>query len=131
MRLIDADKLSKEIVNTPTRYEDDGIDARCGIACRQNEILDIIDRQPIVAQWHKLIFIPLTEGEKESYDYEGLSDFIEGLPEYGEEVLVTNGTNVWIDSFDEDGYGVWLSGTDDNIDGVIAWMEIPPYKEQK
>lgn len=84
-----------------------------------------------IPQWHKLIFIPLTEDEKESYDYEGLSDFIEGLPEYGEEVLVTDGTNVWIDSFDEDGYGVWLSGTDDNIDGVIAWMEIPPYKEQK
>ena len=84
-----------------------------------------------ILQWHKLIFIPLTEDEKESYDYEGLSDFIEGLPEYGEEVLVTDGTNVWIDIFADINDCVYLSGTDDDIDGVIAWMEIPSYKEEQ
>lgn len=128
MRLIDADKLIKEIVNTPTRYEDDGIDARCGIACRQNEILDIIDRQPIVAQWHKLIFRPLTLEEKEFHP--DWTEFVENLPEFGEEVLVTDGISVWVDSFDMD-YWVYLSGTDSDIDDVIAWMELPPYKEQK
>lgn len=127
MRLIDADKLIKTIVNTPTRYEDDGIDARCGVAHRQNEILNIIDRQPIVARWHKLIFRPLTEDEKEFYP--NCTEYVENLPDYGEEVLVTDGKNVWIDSFDEDDY-VYLSGTGNDIDGVIAWMELPePYKE--
>lgn len=129
MRLIDADKLIKEIVNTPTRYEDDGIDARCGIACRQNEILDIIDRQPIVAQWHKLTFRPITLEEKEFHP-----DWIEigeNLPNFNEDVFVTDGTDVWVDSFDEDDDGLWLSGTDNEIDVIVAWMEIPPYKENQ
>lgn len=84
-----------------------------------------------IPQWHKLIFIPLTEDEKESYDYEGRSDFIEGLPEYGEEVLVTDGKAVWVDCFDDIDECVYLSGTDDEIDGVIAWMELPSYKEEQ
>jgi hypothetical protein len=84
-----------------------------------------------IPQWHKLIFIPLTEDEKESYDYEGRSDFIEGLPEYGEEVLVTDGKAVWVDRFDDIDECVYLSGTDDEIDGVIAWMEMPSYKEEQ
>lgn len=128
MRLIDADKLIKEIVNTPTRYEDDGIDARCGIAHRQSEIIDIIDKQPIFAQWHKLIFRPLTDEEKEFYpDY---TEIIENLPEFDEEVLVTDGVSVWVDSFDMDEC-VYLSVTDYDIDGVVAWMEIPSYKEEQ
>lgn len=122
MRLIDADKLIKEIVNTPTRYEDDGIDARCGIACRQNEILDIINRQPIVAQWHKLIFRQLTNEEKECY--EDLTEIVENLPNFNEDVFVTDGANIWVDTFEKD-------DEIDEIDELIAWMEIPPYKEQK
>lgn len=129
MRLIDADKLIKEIVNTPTRYEDDGIDARCGIACRQNEILDIIDRQPIVAQWHKLTFRPLTDDEKELY-FDGV-EIAENLPDFGEEVFVTDGANIWTDSFDDIDDCLYLSGTDDDIGGAVAWMEIPPYKEEQ
>lgn len=130
MRLIDADKLIKEIVNTPTRYEDDGIDARCGIAHRQSEIIDIIDKQPIVAQWHKLTFRPLTDEEKEEYANQEWTYMIDGLPEFGEEVLVTSGKYVWVDSFDIDDF-VYLSGTDNDIDGVVAWMEIPSYKEEQ
>ena len=128
MRLIDVDKLIKEIVNTPTRYEDDGIDARCGIACRQSEILDIIDRQPIVPQWHKLTFRPLTLEEKEFYP--DWTEIVENLPDFDKDVLVTDGANVWVDSFDVDDC-VYLSGTDSNIDGVIAWMELPSYKENQ
>jgi hypothetical protein len=125
MRLIDTDKLIKEIVNTPTRYEDDGIDARCGIAHRQSEILDIIDKQPIVAQWHKLTFRPLTLEEREIYP-SGI-ELVENLPSYGEEVLVTDGVDIWIDTFDMDDC-LYLSGADDEIDGIIAWMELPSYK---
>nr|DAW31477.1 MAG TPA: hypothetical protein [Caudoviricetes sp.] len=129
MRLIDADKLIKEIVNTPTRYVDDGIDARCGIAHRQSEIIDIIDKQPIMAQWRKLIFRPLTDEEKEFYPE--CTEFIKNLPDYNEDVLVTDGISVWVDSFDMD-EGVYLSGTDYDIDGVVAWMEIPgPYEEEQ
>ena len=128
MRLIDADKLTKEIVNTPTRYEDDGIDARCGIAHRQSEILDIIDRQPIVAQWHKLIFRPITLEEKEFYP--DCTEIIENLPEFDKEVLVTNGVSVWVDVFCMD-ERVDLSMIDYEISGVVAWMEIPSYKEEK
>lgn len=54
---------------------------------------------------------------------------IENLPEYNEDVLVTNGIRIWVDSFDEDTNGVYLSGTDGEIDGVTAWMPLPnPYK---
>ena len=127
MRLRDADKLIKEIVNTPTRYEDDGIDARCGIAHRQSEILDIIDRQPIVAQWHKLIFRPTTLEEKEfDPDWE---EVVENLPEFDKDVLVTNGTSVWVDRFDIDEF-LYLSESGYEVDGVISWMEILPYKEK-
>lgn len=37
----------------------------------------------------------------------------------------------WVDSFDEDDDGLWLSGTDNEIDVIVAWMEIPPYKEEQ
>ena len=34
---------------------------------------------------------------------------VENLPDYGEEVLVTDGENVWIDSFDEAvGFSDWI-----------------------
>lgn len=122
MRLIDADKLIKEIVNTPTRYEDDEIDAWCGIAYRQNEILDIIDAQPVVLQWHKLIFRPLTNEEKECY--EDLTEIVENVPNFNEDVFVTDGANIWVDTFEED-------DEFDEIDMIVAWMEIPPYKEEQ
>jgi hypothetical protein len=125
MRLIDADKLIKEIVNTPTRYEDDGIDARCGIAYRQSEILDIIDRQPIVEQWHKLTFRPITLEEKEFHP--DWTEIVENLPNLNEEVLVTDGTNIWVDGFEMDDF-LCLSMSGYEVDGVVAWMEIPPYK---
>ena len=77
----------------------------------------------IIPEWNKLIFRNLTPEEEKEYAY-----MVENLPDYGEEVLVTDGESVWIDSFDEDDY-VYLSGTDGEIDGVTAWMPLPnPYK---
>jgi hypothetical protein len=79
-------------------------------------------------EWNELIFRDLTPEEKEDYANFDWSYMVENLPEYGEEVLVTNGKSVWVDSFDEDDY-VYLSGTDGEIDGVTAWMPLPnPYK---
>lgn len=79
-------------------------------------------------EWNELVFRNLTPEEKEEYANSDWSYTIENLPDYGEEVLVTDGKNVWIDSFDEDDC-VYLSGTDGEIDGVTAWMPLPnPYK---
>lgn len=117
MRLINADKLITEIVNTPSN--------------RQIEILGLIEKQPIVSEWNKLTFRPLTEEEKEDYSNQEWTYIIDGLPDLGEEVLVTDGKRVWIDSFDIDDF-VYLSGTDNEVDRVKAWMPLPePYKRQE
>ena len=94
------------------------------------EIGEWLDAQPIVARWHKLIFRNLTPEEEKEYANFDWSYMVENLPDYGEEVLVTDGENVWIDSFDEDDY-VYLSCTDCDLYDVIAWMELPSYKEEQ
>ena len=83
----------------------------------------------IIPEWNELVFRDLTPEEKEEYSNFDWSYMIENLPEYNEDVLVTNGIRIWVDSFDEDADGVYLSGTDNEIDGVTAWMPLPnPYK---
>lgn len=82
----------------------------------------------VIPEWNELIFRNLTPEEEEDYATYDWFYMVENLPEYGEEVLVTDGENVWIDSFDVDEY-IYLSGTDSEIDGVIAWMPLPnPFK---
>lgn len=127
MRLIDVDKLLKAIHNTPTTYDSYEYPLAMqldGMAFRQIEILELIEKQPIVNEWNKLTFRPLTEEEKEDYSDQEWTYMIDGLPDLGEEVLVTDGKHVWIDSFDIDDF-VYLSGTDNEVDGVKAWMELP------
>ena len=127
MRLIDVDKLLKAIHNTPTTYDSDEYPLATqleGMAFRQIEILELIEKQPIVNEWNKLTFRPLTEEEKEDYSNQEWTYIIDGLPDLGEEVLVTDGKHVWIDSFHIDDF-VYLSGTDNEVDGVKAWMELP------
>lgn len=119
MRLIDADKLSLEVANKYwVKVILEGVREHNPYAIR-NEIIELIREQPIVQQWHKLTFRPMTLEEKEFHP--DWTVFIENLPSYGEEVLVTDGVDIWIDTFEDDEI--------DDIDGVIAWMEIPPYKE--
>ena len=117
MRLIDADKLSLEVADKYwAKVILEGIREHNPYAIG-NEIIELIREQPTVQQWHKLTFRPWSE-------------LVEILPDFGEEVLVTDGVNVWIDSFDIDDY-LYLSGTNRDIDGVGAWMELPvPYKEE-
>lgn len=127
MRLIDADKLSLEVAD---KYWDkvilEGIREYNPYAIR-NEIIELIGEQPIAQQWHKLTFRPTTLEEKEFHP--NWTKIAENLPNLGEDVFVTNGTEVWVDSFDEDDDGVYLSGTDIEFEYVVAWMEIPLYKE--
>lgn len=84
----------------------------------------------VIPEWNELVFIDLTsekDGDDEYVGY-GWSYTIENLPTYGEEVLVTDGEGVWIDSFDYDGHP-YLSDTGIEIDDVTAWMPLPnPYK---
>lgn len=79
------------------------------------------DKSP---EWNELIFRELTPEEEKEYANFDWSYMVENLPEYGEEVLVTDGKSVWIDIFDVD-EGIYLSGTDSEIDGVTAWMPLP------
>lgn len=137
MRLIDVDKLLKAIHNTPTTYDSDEYPLATqleGMAFRQIEILDLIEKQPIVSvekEWNKLIFRPLTEEEEEIYANTEWTYMIDGLPEFNEEVFVTDGVNVWVDSFDIDDC-VYLSGTSSEVDDVIAWMPLPvPYSGEE
>lgn len=81
-----------------------------------------------IPQWHKLIFRPLTLEEKELYP--NCTEIVENLPSYGEEVLVTDGTNIWVDGFDMDDF-LCLSVSGYEVDGVIAWTEIPSYKKEQ
>lgn len=126
MRLIDADKLIKTIEEHDYSLADE-----CGSIDRGMftiGIMQAIDEQPVVQQWHKLRFRPITLGEKELYP--NCTEIVENLPSYGEEVLVTDGTNIWVDGFDMDDF-LCLSVSGYEVDGVIAWMEIPPYKENQ
>ena len=84
----------------------------------------------IIPEWNELVFRDLTSEDEDEDKGEGYgwSYTVENLPEYGEEVLVTDGEGVWIDSFDYDGHP-YLSDTGIEIDDVIAWMPLPnPYK---
>lgn len=81
-----------------------------------------------IPEWNELIVKELTPDDEEYTEHKRMY-IVENLPEYNEDVLVTNGICIWVDSFDEDADGVYLSGTDTEIDGVTAWMTLPnPYK---
>lgn len=81
-----------------------------------------------IPEWNELIFRNLTPEEEKEYANFDWSYMVENLPEYGEEVLVTDGESVWVDSFDEGDY-VYLSGTYGEIDNVTAWLPLPkPYE---
>ena len=69
---------------------------------------------------------PLTDEEKQEYpDWTYIFDC--PLPDDEEEILLSNGKHVWMDTFINDGE-CYLDGGDD-IDDGMAWMPLPkPYK---
>lgn len=87
---------------------------------------NLIAEKPIELEpWRKIITRPLNDEEKEEYKELGWDYILENLPSYEEDVLVTNGDNVWVDYFKKDENGcVYLGGTDECVDGVVAWMPI-------
>lgn len=86
------------------------------------EIHELVENN--IHQWHKLRFRPITLEEKEFHP--NWTEIVENLPNLNEEVLVTDGTNIWVDGFDMDD-SLYLSESGYEVDGVIAWMEIPSY----
>lgn len=82
-----------------------------------------------IPEWNKLIFRELTPEDEEYIKHKWMY-IIENLPEYNEDVIVTDGINVWIDMFDEATSGeVYICGTGKNVDEATAWMPLPnPYK---
>lgn len=78
--------------------------------------------------WNELIIREPTEEERMRCGRRGHFFVVENLPELGEEVLVTNGKEVWIDSFGES-ERLYLSFTERKVDEVTAWMPLSkPYK---
>ena len=69
---------------------------------------------------------PMTEEEQE--DYPNCTFIFDcDLPDDGDEILVSSGRFVWMDTFCNDD-GCYLDGGDD-IDEDMAWMPLPkPYK---
>ena len=79
-----------------------------------------------VQGWIPFTRRPMTEEEQEDYpDCTFMFDCV--LPDDGDEILVSSGRFVWMDTFCNDD-GCYLDGGDD-IDEDMAWMPLPkPYK---
>ncbi|HFI0634125.1 TPA: hypothetical protein ACGO2G_000588 [Streptococcus suis] len=77
-------------------------------------------------KWVKLVTRPLTEEEiAEGYQYDFMWDCM--TPEIDEEVLVSDGKDVWTDTWVECGEGVCFENTDGD---ELYWMSLPePPKE--
>ena len=80
-----------------------------------------------VQEWIPFTRRPMTEEEQE--DYPNCTFIFDcDLPDDGDEILVSNGRFVWMDTFCTDIDGCYLDGGDD-IDEDMAWMPLPkPYK---
>ena len=98
----------------------------------------IISKLPSVTpqepRWISLTKRPMTDEEREYYKKwsdveEEAMIFVCPLPEDGQEVLVSYGGYVCVDTFCKDD-GCYFEGVD--IDDVDAWMPLPPcYEPQK
>lgn len=93
-------------------------------------VSDIIlqDLPSAAAEWIPFTRRPMTKEEQEYYpDCTFMFDCV--LPDDGDEILVSNGRFVWMDTFCNDD-GCYLDGGDD-IDEDMAWMPLPkPYKAE-
>ena len=77
-----------------------------------------------IPKWNKLVFREPTAEEKEEYAGEKFEQWIDNLPCFGEDVLITDGIYVWADHFYMDD-GICVSDAYTEIDDVIAWLQLP------
>ena len=68
---------------------------------------------------------------KAEYDRYFKMDILQGkLPEEEQEILVTDGENVWVDTFMRDGIECYFDSGSSLVDKVTAWQPLPSvYKE--
>ena len=87
----------------------------------------ILDALSAEQGWIPFTRRPMTEEEQKDYpNCTFMFDCV--LPEDGDEILVSNGRFVWMDTFCNDIDGCYLDGGDD-INEDMAWMPLPkPYK---
>ena len=91
------------------------------------EALAMLPSAEAVQGWIPFTRRPMTEEEQKDYpNCTFIFDCV--LPDDGDEILVSNGRFVWMDTFCNDIDGCYLDGGDD-IDEDMAWMPLPkPYK---
>lgn len=96
------------------------IEIACGIA------IDALKAQEL--QWTPITFRALTEEEKAEHpDWCYIID--SPTPDDGEEILVSDGKNVWADVWGNNGTECYLE-SDHELEGV-AWMKMPtPWRKE-
>ena len=113
--------LSAEAVSR--EFYEDAVKANHGLAKELCELKALAE-----AEWIPFTRRPMTKEEQEYYpNCTFIFDCV--LPDDGDEILVSNGRFVWMDTFCKDIDGCYLDGSDD-IDEDMAWMPLPePYRE--
>ena len=127
MRLIDADAIDYD------EYWNRNGEGFTIDVCQKAQ--RIIDEQPTIPSaeavqgWIPFTRRPMTEEEQKYYpNCTFMFDCV--LPDDGDEILVSNGRFVWMDTFCKDIDGCYLDGGDD-IDEDMAWMPLPKSYEPK
>lgn len=107
--------------------EDYDIVIHCESEKERDETIEMMRNFPY-PRWTPFSWRPLTEEEKKYHDdWCFITD--SELPDDNQEILVSDGRNVWKDVFYNDGEIYFDSGSD--VDDVKAWMPLPkPYKEE-
>ena len=126
-------KSTKEVMQIlTTLMSEAGKDGKLILSDAKEMIMDLPSVQPKqkTGRWIPMTTRSMTEEEREHYrewsDIDGAMIFDCELPEDGQEVLVSNGGYVCIDTFCKDD-GCYFEGVD--IDDVQAWMPLPkPYE---
>lgn len=97
-------------------------------SCLVIEEFDALPSAEAEQGWIPFTRRPMTEEEQK--DYPNCTFILDcALPDDGDEILVSNGRFVWMDTFCTDIDGCYLDGGDD-IDEDMAWMPLPkPYRE--
>lgn len=128
MRLIDADYILSSL-NVFSDREHGNEHFLFGIETAQDIVKDAPTIEP------RPHWIPFTLREETTED--GLDQkespmiSCEELPENGQDILVTDGYRVWIDTFFDDN-GLYLDSENALFWDVIAWMPLPePYTEKE
>lgn len=89
--------------------------------------IEALSAEAVQGEWIPFTRRPMTEEEQKDYpNCTFILDCV--LPDDGDEILVSNGRFVWMDTFCNDIDGCYLDSGDD-IDEDMAWMPLPkPYE---